>query len=329
VDEVFITGSDKTFEAIVFGAGEEGAVHKAEHKPLLIKPVSGELGNVTPVIIVPGTWDQEDLDYQAENLASWLTGSASCTCNTPRVIILHADWLQRAAFLEALIRIDSRIPLLFAFYPGSQQRYQSYMNAHPDAIRIGVPKEGELPWTIIPEVDIENREDPCFTTEAFCSVVAIASISAASVPDYLERAVEFANQTLWGTLNAGLFVHPTSMKDSQIKTAVETAIENLRYGTISVNCGAGLGWVMMTTPWGAYPGANIYDIQSGNSFVHNTLMFSKPQKTVVYAKFREKSKPVSFPSRGKECRILGPQVVDLMAAPSLWKLPRIAKTAFG
>jgi len=160
-------------------------------------------------------------------------------------------------------------------------------------------------------------------------VVAIASISATSIPEYLERAVEFANHTLWGTLTAGMFVHPASMKDPQIKTAVETAIEKLRYGTVVINCGAGMSWAMMTTPWGAYPGANIYDIQSGNSFVHNTLMFSKPQKTVVYAKFREKSKPIGFPSRGRQFRSLGPQIVDLMAAPSLWKLPRIVRTVFG
>ena len=85
----------------------------------------------------------------------------------------------------------------------------------------------------------------------------------------------------------------------------------------------------MTTPWGAYPGGDIHDIQSGNSFVHNTLMFSKPQKTVVYAKFREKPKPIAFPSRGKAIRSLGPLLVNLMAAPSPWKLPRLLWTALG
>ena len=51
VDEIHITGSDKTFAAIVFGSGSEGAIRKAERTPLLTKRVTGELGNVSPVII--------------------------------------------------------------------------------------------------------------------------------------------------------------------------------------------------------------------------------------------------------------------------------------
>jgi hypothetical protein len=203
------------------------------------------------------------------------------------------------------------------------------MDAHPEAERIGKPKNDELAWTIIPNVDISNKEDICFTTEAFCCVVAVAPITAATIPEYLKAAVTFANQSLWGTLAAGLFVHPSSMKDPQVKLAVESAIEELRYGTIGINCAAGLSWVMMVTPWGAYPGSDIYDIQSGNSFVHNTLMFSQAQKTVISALFREKPKPIAFPSRGKIIRNLGPLLVDLMAAPSLWKLPRLLATALG
>jgi hypothetical protein len=329
VDEILITGSDKTFDAIVFGAGEAGKQRKAERRPLLQKPVTGELGNVTPVILVPGMWSQADLEYQAENLASWIMGNAGAACNTPRVIVLHAEWPQRAAFLEALRRVLSQAPLRHAFYPGSEERYQRFVDAHPDVERIGKAKPGELAWTLIPEVDISQTEDICFSLEAFCSVVAIAPISASSIPEYLEHAVAFANQTLWGTLAAGLFVHPNSMKDPAINAAVEKTIEGLQYGTIGVNCAAGIGWVMMTTPWGAYPGSDVFDIQSGNGFVHNTLMFSKPQKTVMVASFRENPKPIAFASRGKAIRRIGPLLVDLMTAPSLLKLPKILKVALG
>lgn len=287
----------------------------------------GELGNVTPAIIVPGVWSQDDLDYQAENLASWLMGNASSACNTPRVIILHAEWPQRAAFLEALRRVYAQTPPRCAFYPGSQQRYQMFMEAHPNAERIGTPNDGELPWTITPEVSSEKQDDICFTTEAFCSVVAITPISAPGVPEYLERAVTFANQTLWGTLAAGIFVHPTSLQDPLINAAVENAIENLHYGTIGINCAAGVSWVMMTTPWGAYPNSDIYDIQSGNSFVHNKLMFSQPKKVVVHAKFRENPRPIAFASRGKVIRQMGSLLVDLTVKPGLLKLFHVVTVA--
>src|SRR5581483_1655232 len=61
VDEIHITGSDKTFDAIVFGAGPEGAERKAAHQPLLDKRITGELGNVSPVIVVPGPWSKKEL----------------------------------------------------------------------------------------------------------------------------------------------------------------------------------------------------------------------------------------------------------------------------
>lgn len=327
IDEIFITGSDKTFEAIVFGPGESGAHRKAERQPLLNKPVSGELGNVTPAIVIPGAWSQEDLAYQAENLVSWITSNASVACNTPRVIVLHAGWSQRAAFLDALRKCFAQTPLRYAFYPGSQERYRAFLDAHPQAEKIGHPQAGELPWTIIHDVDIENPAEICFKTEAFCSVVAMLEIEADDIPCYLERAVAFANQKLWGTLAAGLFVHPKTLQDPRVKAAFEKAIQDLQYGTIGVNCPAGLSWVMMTTPWGAYPGHDIYDIQSGNSFVHNTLMFSAIQKTVLYAKFREKPKPIAFASRGSVIRDLGPLLTDFMLSSSPWKLPRILARA--
>ena len=73
VDEIHITGSDKTVEAIVFGPGEEGERRKAERRPRLEKEISSELGNVSAVIVVPGPWSGGDVEYHAENLASTLT----------------------------------------------------------------------------------------------------------------------------------------------------------------------------------------------------------------------------------------------------------------
>ena len=54
IDEVHITGSDKTYDAVVFGTGPEGQRRKEADQPVLDKPVTAELGNVSPVIVVPG-----------------------------------------------------------------------------------------------------------------------------------------------------------------------------------------------------------------------------------------------------------------------------------
>ena len=48
--------------------------------PLLSKPITAELGNITPFIIVPGEWSEEDIRYQAENVASGLMQNSGHNC---------------------------------------------------------------------------------------------------------------------------------------------------------------------------------------------------------------------------------------------------------
>ncbi|MDI6801317.1 MAG: aldehyde dehydrogenase family protein [Thermodesulfovibrionales bacterium] len=91
VDEIHLIGSDKTFEAIVFGRGTEGTGRKAERNPLVTKRFTAELGNITPVIIVPGPWNDSDIREQAVQLASWFVFNAGFQCHTPRVIIQHKN----------------------------------------------------------------------------------------------------------------------------------------------------------------------------------------------------------------------------------------------
>ena len=323
VDEIHITGSDRTYEAIVFGPGEEGRRRKAANEPLLTKRFTAELGNISPVIVVPGPWDDGDLDYQAENIATMLTNNAGFNCNAGRVIVQHAAWDQRGELLARIGRVLSGIPVRRAYYPGAGERFDAFLGAHPQTAEIFGKRAGDkLPWMLIPNLDPEKRDDICFTTEAFCGVFGETPIEAASVAEYVDRAVAFCNDTLWGTLNATLIVHPESLKDPEVKQAVDRAIAGLRYGTISVNHWAAVGYGLVVTPWGAFPGHTARDIQSGNGFVHNTLMFDRPQKTVVQAPFYVWPKPVWF-STHKTAHRLTPKLYRFEAAPSLAKLPGI------
>jgi len=54
VDEVHVTGSARTHDAIVWGADREGRVRMLD--PVLKKPITSELGNISPVIVVPGPY---------------------------------------------------------------------------------------------------------------------------------------------------------------------------------------------------------------------------------------------------------------------------------
>jgi acyl-CoA reductase-like NAD-dependent aldehyde dehydrogenase len=323
VDEIHITGSDRTYEAIVFGPGEEGRRRKAANEPLNSKRFTAELGNVSPVIVVPGPWDDGDLDYQAENLATMLTNNAGFNCNAGRVIVQHAGWGKRGELLARIGRTLSGIPVRRAYYPGAAERFEAFLAAHQTTAELFGNRAGDkLPWMLIPNLDPGKRDDICFTTEAFCGVFGETSIEAASVAEYIDKAVAFCNDTLWGTLNVTLIIHPGSLKDPEVKKAVDRAIAGLRYGTISVNHWAAVGYGLVVTPWGAFPGHTPQDIQSGSGFVHNTLMFDRPQKTVVNAPFYVWPKPVWFATH-KTAHRLTPKLYQFEAAPSLAKLPGI------
>ncbi|BCL81075.1 putative aldehyde dehydrogenase [Ktedonobacteria bacterium brp13] len=327
IDTIHITGSDKTFESIVFGSGKAGAERKASHQPLLQKPVSGELGNVSPVIIVPGPWSASDIAYQAEHIATSISNNAGFNCNASRIIIQQADWSLRLPLLQQLRRVLASQPARKAYYPGAQQRYQTFIDAHPDAEQFGKQNEDELPWTLISGLDAEQHDDICFTTEAFCNLCAETTLPAKNTVEYIERAVDFANNHLWGTLNITLIVHPKSLQDPAIAAAIERSIANLHYGSIGINYWAGISFALGLTTWGAYPGHDIYDIQSGNGVVHNTLMFARPQKSVLRGPFRSFPKPPWFGTQAAVARKLFPRLVAFEAKPTPWKVPAIILNA--
>ena len=323
VSEIHITGSDKTYDSIVFGPGADGLSRKARHSPLLSKPVTGELGNVCPAIIVPGPWSTSDLEYHAELLATAMNDNGGFTCSIPRIIVQHAGWNQRPQLIDQIRKKLRSEPLNYAYYPDAEERQKAFATPHPEAEFFGEPTGGQLPWTMITGLDPENTDDICFRTEAFFGFVGETALDAPGAAAFIDRAVQFANERLWGTLSAVIIVHPDSLKDKETAAAFDRAITNLRYGTIAINYVAGASWVSGVTPWGPFPNENIFDIQSGNGSVHNTLMLSKPQKTVLRAPFRIKPKPIWFSSRGTAARKTFEKLVGFEVEPSPWKVPAI------
>ena len=91
VEEIHMTGGVHTYQAILFGSGPEGEERQRQNQPLLKKPFSGELGGVTPTIIVPGKWSKADIRFQAENVATMKLQNAGCNCVASQVLILSED----------------------------------------------------------------------------------------------------------------------------------------------------------------------------------------------------------------------------------------------
>jgi len=285
VDNVHMTGSSRTFESIVFGPGEEGQQRKQARQPQFTKPFSAELGNIAPVIVVPGPWSEKDVKNISARLGSWLVANSAHNCLTPRLIIQMKNWEHREKLNKGIADFLDGIKTTKAYYPGSFDLHQQFIDAHPEALQLGNPQEGHLPWTFIPNLDATNADDICFKREPFMSLYSETSLEGKDIVEYIGKAVEFANNKVWGTLVASIVVHPKSMKDPAVGKAVNQAIEDLRYGSIVINNWGALAHYMTSTPWGAYPGSDIYDIQSGVGFVNNPFMFDRVQKSVIYSDF--------------------------------------------
>jgi aldehyde dehydrogenase (NAD(P)+) len=296
IDEIHITGSDKTYDAIVWGpAGPQRAARKVRNDPVMKKPITAELGNVSPVIVIPGPYTEKELRYQAEDIAGTNTTNGSFNCNAARIVVTARGSGERKQILAGLESVFAAAPLRSAYYPGSRERCQELTRERKSARTFGAPGNNTLPWTVV-SLDAADVSERAFAEEYFCPVLSETEIGSTDPVEFLDAAVSFANERLWGTLTATLIVHPKSMKDKRISEAVENAIAKLRYGTIGVNAWPGMSFAFCTPPWGAFPGSTQKDIQSGTGFVHNTPMLEGIEKAVLRHPLTTFPKPAYFPS---------------------------------
>ncbi len=279
IDTIHITGSAATHDAIVFGSGEEGRRRKLHGEPLLEKTVTSELGGVGPVIVVPGPWSPADLRFQAEHVATMKFHNSGCNCVAAQVLVLPAQWELRQAFLDELRRVIGELPPRVAYYPGSGARQERAAAHHPRAERFA----GEVPRTLITDVDPEAAGDVCFTTEVFGPVLAETSLPGAGAASFLEHAVAFCNDRLDGTLGATILVHPRTARE--LGPELDRALAGLRYGAIGVNVWNAVAFLLAQASWGAYPGHTPAEVGSGIGVVHNTFLFDQPEKTVARGPF--------------------------------------------
>ena len=299
IDEVHLTGSDKTYDQIVWGNNSaEADERRAQNQPLLRKPISAELGNVSPIIIVPGPYTDKEIRFQAEQIATAFTMNASFMCCSAKVLVLPKNWDGSAKFMKALQQVCVEIPTRSAYYPGAEDRWQAATKNRGNVTNIGNAKSGELPWSFVTDLNPDDEHESLFTEESFCSVITSVQVGSADAIEFLQAATNFANNRLWGTLNATLIVHPKTLKDSNANAAFEQAICQLKYGAITVNTFIGLLFCT-GAPWGAYPDSTSQDIQSGNGFVHNTLMLEGIEKAVLRAPLTAFPKPAWLASHKK------------------------------
>ncbi|WP_223627522.1 aldehyde dehydrogenase family protein [Microbacterium sp. EST19A] len=295
---VHITGSAATFDAIVWGpsTGAGAAATKRrrrENRPQLKKPITAELGGVSPIIIVPGRWTDADITYHAEHVATMRLQNSGHNCIAGQVVILSSDWDQADAFRAALRRAYANAPERPIWYPGSPSRMHLATDEYPDALVLG---DRLL-------VEIEGDDDPAAlqTTEYFSPVLGVVTVPGTGQA-FLDAAVTHANEKLQGTLGANLLIDPVTEKT--LGAGFERAITALHYGSIAINGWTAFGFITPTMTWGAFPGNTIEDVGSGIGIVHNALLLDQVERSVIRGPFRPLPRSLPLLNGGGRLTIL-------------------------
>lgn len=332
IDTIHITGSASTYNAIRYGSDESGAANRRADAPVNAKPISAELGGVSPTIVIPGDWSRSDLKFQAENVVTQKMNNSGFNCVATQVLILSESWELTDPFLDEIRSLLSLLDDRDAYYPGVAGRCEAIEAGSGTVEIFGT----EAKRFLITGLDATATDDAAFRTEYFAPALFVVTLPGSDVPGYITAATSFANDVLAGTLGASLIVHPKTEKAHRV--AVDQMIADLRYGGIGVNTWSASVYLLSRCPWGAFPGNTPSDIGSGVGIVHNTLMLDDTQKAVVRGPFAPSHrtlgkgeihispKPVFFITN-KQMHNVGERLVDFAVSGKTSDMMKVVSSA--
>ena len=279
INNIHLTGSDKTFEDIVYGRELTEKERKSKSlSKINNKPITSELGNVTPIIIHPGKWSTSDIKYQARKIVTAKLNNNGFNCIAAQVVVLPDGWGQTDTLIKFVKHYMSKAKERKAYYPESIERLERLEKDK------GYERVNALSC-VTPHLTREIKAYSKFEIdEVWSSTIYFKKIEYTSVEDFANKAIDYCNDELWGNLGVSVIIKDHDKKFN--KHITNLYIENLNYGTVAINEWAAIGYIIPQLPWGGFPGNRDNDIQSGQSVVHNSMLFESPLKGVVNTKFR-------------------------------------------
>jgi len=330
IDDIHITGAGASHDAIVWGTGEQGTANRQQGTPRNSRRITSELGAVCPTIVVPGPWNNADIRFQAEQVATQKLHNSGFNCVACQMLVMPDTWHQRLEFLSVLEKTIAEALARGRYYPGADDRMDQFQSQYPYAVNVA--GDSDAGRRLIAQFDKDDDTGYAENVEIFAPVLGVINIAGDDAETYLRNAIAYCNSNLHGTLGANIVIHPKTKR--QLADKWDSILGELKYGCIAVNAWTGLGFLTVQTPWGAFPGHTLRDVQSGIGFVHNTYMFDRPQRTVVEAPFRPfprnllhgsmtlLPKPPWFVTNRK-ADTLGRLLTRFQYKPGFLKIPRI------
>ena len=279
VDHIHLTGSDKTYEDIVYGRNLNDSEKKLKNlKKLNTKQISSELGNVTPFIIHPGKWSTSEIKYQARKIVTGKLNNNGFNCIAAQVVVLPEGWSHTDTLIKYIKIYMNKISDRKAYYPDSLERLNKL---EKDKSYERLNNLDCLTPHLSREIKAYNKYE---LEEVWSSTIYFKKIEYDSSEDFVKNASDYCNNQLWGNLGVSVLIKNHDKKF--FKHITSAYISNLKYGTIAINEWCAFGFIIPQLPWGGFPGNKDNNIQSGQSIVHNSILFESPLKGVVESKFR-------------------------------------------
>ena len=274
-----LTGSNYTYENIVYGrvlTDKERSLKTLPKKNK--KSITTELGNVTPIIVHPGNWSRSEIKHQAKKIVTAKLNNSGFNCIAAQVIVLPKHWKHTNKLKSDIKFYLKKIGDTTSYYPGALENLNDLIDSNNyeqiNSLSCSTP-------FLVSDLDLEKEYG---IKEVWSTALYFHEISYNSYEDFCSKSIDYVNNELWGNLGVTVLIKNHKKKTNQ--SILNTYVEELKYGTVAINEWSALGFVIPTLPWGGYPGNKDNDIQSGQGYVHNTLLFESPQKGIVYSRFR-------------------------------------------
>ena len=279
INHIHLTGSDKTYEDIVYGREltlkekKSKAISKVNNKA-----ITSELGNVTPIIIHPGKWSTSDIKYQARKIVTAKLNNNGFNCIAAQVVVLPDGWGQTDTLIKYVKHYMNKAKDRKAYYPESIERLEKLEKDK------GYERVNAL-TCVTPHLTREIKSYSKYEIdEVWSTTIYFKKIEYSTNEEFANKAIDYCNDELWGNLGVSVIVKDHERKFN--KHITNLYIDKLNYGTVAINEWAAIGYIIPQLPWGGYPGNRDNDVQSGQSVVHNSMLFESPLKGVVNTKFR-------------------------------------------
>ena len=269
VTHVHLTGGQGVFDALVWGGPGPRPPHA---QPVLTKPITCELGNVTPWIVVPGRYTPAQLAFQADAIAASIANNTSFNCIATKAVITCRSWDQRDEFARLIARRLTSLPARPAWYPGAAAAWEEIVGRRP-------PADGLLPAVF--RGNLDPRSEPRWLArEWFLPVAVEVPLDSDSIEAFCVQAMDFT-RSLPGSLAASLTL-PESLSAADRRRA-ELLGEHLDYGVVAVNTWSALAYSLGSVPWGGAPGGTLAEPKSGIGRVHDPLLLPLVHNTLLRA----------------------------------------------